>query len=49
MLRVNEASFLVQNECRLNENVYNSEQKWNHDKYQCECKESTDWSSCKED
>ena len=27
----------------------NSKQKWNHDERQYECKESDDWSSCKDD
>ena len=54
MLRVNEPRFLVQHEScqfkfRLNENVYNTKQKWNHDKFQCQCKELADWSSCKGD
>ena len=30
----------------MNESVCNSKQKWNHDEYWCECKESDDSSSC---
>ena len=52
MLGVNETRFLVLHEsyeskCRLNENVWITKQKWNHDECQCECKELDDWSSCK--
>ena len=49
MLGLNKTRFLVQDECkyRLNENVCNSEQKWNHDECKCECKELDNWSSCK--
>ena len=52
MSGVNETRFLVQYElceskCGLNESVCNSKQKWNHNKYRCECKELDDWSSCK--
>ena len=41
---VNETRFSVQYEwceckCGLNESVCNLKQKWNHDEYQCECKE----------
>ena len=44
MSGVNETTVLVQHkqcECkyRLNENLYNSKQKWNHDECWCECKE----------
>ena len=40
---INETGFLVQHEscewrCRLNESVYNSKQKWDHDECRCECK-----------
>ena len=34
---------------RLNESVYNSNQKWNHDECQYECKELDDWGSCEND
>ena len=34
---------------RLNESVHNSNQKWNHDECQCECKELDDWGSCQND
>ena len=34
---------------RLNESGYNSNQKWNHDECQCECKELDDWASCQND
>ena len=52
MSGVNETRFLIQYElceskCGLNEGVCNSKQKWNHNKYRCECKELDDWSSCK--
>ena len=33
----------------LNDNVCNSNQKWNHDECWCERKELDDWSSCKDD
>ena len=33
----------------MNESVWNSKGKWNHDEYQCECKELNDRSSCKDD
>ena len=41
---VNETRFLVQHKsceckCRLNERVYNSKQKWNHDECWCACKD----------
>ena len=54
MARISETRFLVEHEsceckCRLTENVCNSKQKWNHDKCQCEGKESVYWSSCKYD
>ena len=35
-------------EWRLNEDVYSSKQKWNHDERHCECTELDDWSSCKD-
>ena len=35
--------------CRLNESVFNSKTKWNHDECCCECKEIDVWSSCKDD
>ena len=52
MLWVNETRFLVQHEscdskCILNENVCNSNQKWNRDKCWWECKELDDWIFCK--
>ena len=48
MSRINETRFLVQHElceseCRLNESVCNSKQKWNYDEYWCEFKELGDW------
>ena len=51
---INEARFLVQHascecKCGLNEKLCNSKQKWNYDKYWCECKDSDDWSSCKKE
>ena len=54
MSEVNETRFLVQHEsceceCRLNESVCNSKQKWNHDKCRFECKKINDWGSCKND
>ena len=44
---VNETRFFVQHEsckckCELNESVFNSKQKWDHNKRQCECKELDD-------
>ena len=32
---------------RLNENVCNSKEKWNHDECRCEFKQLDDWSSCR--
>ena len=51
---LNETKFIVQHEsreckCGLNENVYNSKQKWNHDECRCECEKLDDWGSCKND
>ena len=51
MSGVSESRFLVQNEschckCGINESVYNSKQKWNHNKYRCKCNELDDWGSC---
>ena len=42
MSKINETRFLIQHElckckCGLNENVYNSKQKWNHEGCCCEC------------
>ena len=53
MSRVNKLRFSVRHElseckCGLNESVYNSKQKWNHNECRCECKEFNDWNSCKE-
>ena len=38
-------------ECKfgLDESLYNSKEKWNHDKYRCECKKLGDWGSWKID
>ena len=49
--RVKETRSLVQHElceckCRLNENVYNSKQKRNHNECWCECKELDEWGFC---
>ena len=33
----------------MNESVCNSKQKWKHDEWQCNYKESDNWSSCKDD
>ena len=33
----------------MNDNVCNSKQKWNLNKFRCECKELDDWGSCKND
>ena len=33
----------------MNESVFHSKQKWNHDECHCDCKESDDWSSCIDD
>ena len=54
MLGTNETRFLVFPElceckCELNENIYNSEQEWNHDECWCECKKLDDLSSCRDD
>ena len=51
---VNQTRFLVQNESfkcirALNESVYNSKQKLNHDECWCECKELDDLHSYKDD
>ena len=53
MSRVNKLRFSVRHElseckCGLNESVYNSKQKWNHNECRCERKEFNDWNSCKE-
>ena len=42
MSKINETRFLIQHElckckCGLNENLYNSRQKWNHEGCCCEC------------
>ena len=42
MSKINKTRFLIQHElckckCGLNENVYNSKQKWNHEGCCCEC------------
>ena len=50
MSGVNETKCLVKQQsckCRLHKRVCNSKEKRNHDKCQCECKESDDWGSCK--
>ena len=52
MSGVNETKFLVRHESckckyRLNEFVFNSKQKRNHDKCWCYCKKIDDWGSCK--
>ena len=54
MSEVNETRFLIQHElceckCGLNDGVYNSTQKYNHDGCWCECKELVVLSSCKDD
>ena len=54
VLGVNEARFLVQHEsceceCRLNQSVCSSRQKWNRCECRCGCKEFADWGSCKND
>ena len=54
MSGVNETRFLVQHESfecksRLNGNVRNLKNKWNHDEYRCKSKELDDWSCCKDD
>lgn len=46
MLRVTETRSFYQHDlykckCRLNQNLCNTKQKWNHDNCRCECKEST--------
>ena len=48
---INETRSLVQHEsyeckCGLNESVWNSLQKWNHDECRCGYKELSDWASC---
>ena len=50
---VNKTNCLVQHEtfgrkCRLNESVFNRNQKWNHGKFWCDCKELNSWSSSKD-
>ena len=51
---VNETRFLVQHrscksKCKFNESLFNLKRKWNHDEYQCECKELDNWGYCKKD
>ena len=53
ILEVKETRFLVQHEsseriCKLNENLFNSKQKWSHHECWCECKELDDWSYFKD-
>ena len=33
----------------MSESVCNSKRKWNHNEYQCECKELNYWGSCEKD
>ena len=35
--------------CRLNKNVCNSKQQWNHDYCRYECEELVDWGYCVDD
>ena len=51
---VNETRFLVQHEsckCKfgLNESVWNSKQKWNHNDFWCKCKQLDYWRPWKAD
>ena len=51
MSGVDETKFSVQHEsceykCVLNGSLCNTNQKQNHDKCRCECKELNDWGSC---
>ena len=54
MSRTNETSYIEWHEtckcrCRLDASVFNNKQRWNEDKYKCECKELIDKGVCEKE